>query len=195
VSDAWHIRDASAGVVVPGRFGRQDGTGVKVVRRAGLGLASVTARKGREADLSAALRDLIGVVPPKTPKAVNGKESLIWSGPGQWLLVTGRADGVAPLASKLDGLAAVVDQSDARAVLRLSGARIRETLAKGCLIDLHPRAFKPGDAAQTAIAHIGVQLWQIDDAPAYDLTVARSLIGSFWSWFEASAAEFGYAVE
>ena len=25
----------------------------------------------------------------------------------------------------------------------------------------------------------------------YDLAVARSMAGSFWSWFEESAAEFG----
>ena len=58
-------------------------------------------------------------------------------------------------------------------------------------IDLHPRAFKPGDTAVTCVAHIGVQLWQIDDAPTYEFAVARSLAQSFWHWLEASAAEYG----
>lgn len=194
MSEAWQAHDPLRGVAVAGRYGR-GGDGARVVRRIGLGLATVIACKGRDADLLAALRDLIGVAPPTTPKVAKGKGNLVWSGPGQWLLVTERAGEIAPIALKLAGLAAVSDQSDARAVLRLSGPRIRDALAKGCPIDLHQRAFKTGDAAQTAISHIGVQFWQVDDAPTYDVTVARSMIGSFWSWFDASAAEFGYSVE
>jgi sarcosine oxidase subunit gamma len=36
-----------------------------------------------------------------------------------------------------------------------------------------------------------MQLWQLDDAPTYELAVARSLALSLWHWLEASAAEFG----
>ena len=68
-------------------------------------------------------------------------------------------------------------------------------LAKGCSLDLHPRVFKPGDAATTPIALIDCQLWQIDDTPSYDLAVPSSFAESFWSWLTASAAEYGYAVE
>lgn len=194
MSDAWRAQDASAGVFVPGRYGWAGGPGVHVVRRLQLGLATIIAAKGRNMDLSAALKDAAGVAPPTSPRAATGKASLVWSGPHQWLLTTGRREEIAPIALKLAGLAAFSDQSDARAVLRLSGPRARDVLAKGCPLDLHPRAFKTGDAALTAISHIGVHLWQIDDAPTYDLTVARSLIGSFWSWFDASAAEYGYDV-
>ena len=86
------------------------------------------------------------------------------------------------------------DQSDGRALMRLSGSRVRDLLAKGCPIDLHPRAFKGGDVALTTISHIGVHLWQVDDAPTYDLALMRSMAESFWSWLDASAAEFGYSV-
>ena len=67
-------------------------------------------------------------------------------------------------------------------------------LAKGIAIDLHPRAFKPGDVALTIAAHIGVQLWQVDEAPTYEIAVPRSLAKSLWAWLSASAAEFGYEV-
>ena len=70
----------------------------------------------------------------------------------------------------------------------------RDLLAKGVPIDLHPRAFKPGDAAQTQVAHIGVLIAQIDDAPTYELLAARSFTGSLWSWLEASALEFGLEI-
>jgi heterotetrameric sarcosine oxidase gamma subunit len=99
------------------------------------------------------------------------------------------------LAKQLTGHAAITEQSDSKAVIRISGTRAREVLAKGCSLDLHPRVFKPGDAATTPIALIDCQLWQIDDAPSYDLAVPSSFAESFWSWLTASAAEYGYAVE
>ena len=88
----------------------------------------------------------------------------------------------------------MTDQSDARLVLLLSGPRVRDVLAKGVPVDLHPKAFKPGDVANTIVAHIGVQIDMLDDAPIYQLTAPRSTAGSFWSWLTASAAEFGYEV-
>jgi len=89
--------------------------------------------------------------------------------------------------------AAVSDQSDARLVLRLSGPKLRDVLAKGVPIDLHPNVFKPGDVATTLVAYIGVQLDRIDEA-SFQLTAPRSMAGSLWSWLSASAAEFGYEV-
>jgi sarcosine oxidase subunit gamma len=91
-------------------------------------------------------------------------------------------------------LASISDQSGGRTVLRVSGPRARDVLAKGLPIDLHPRVFAPGSAATSAIALMGVQLWQIDDRPSYDIALFRSLSASFWRWLASSAAEFGYEV-
>ncbi|MGH3851274.1 MAG: sarcosine oxidase subunit gamma, partial [Pseudonocardiaceae bacterium] len=101
---------------------------------------------------------------------------------------------LAQLEAALAGSASLVDQSDGKAVLRIAGPRTRDVLAKGCPLDLHPRVFKPGDAATTAISLIPCQLWQIDEAPTYDIAVASSYAGSFWRWLTASAAEYGYQV-
>ena len=57
--------------------------------------------------------------------------------------------------------------------------------------DLHPRAFKPGDAATTLVAHLPVTLWQTDDRPTYEFAVARSLAQSFWQWLSTAATEYG----
>lgn len=100
---------------------------------------------------------------------------------------------VRTLGARLADLAAVADQSDARGVLRVSGPNMRDTLAKGCLIDLHPRAFRPGDVALTSIAYIAVQLWAVDEA-TFDLAVPRSMAMSFWSWLRAPAASYGVEV-
>jgi Sarcosine oxidase, gamma subunit family len=74
------------------------------------------------------------------------------------------------------------------------GGRARDVLAKGVPIDLHRRVFWAGETAATTVAHIGVQLWQVDEAPTYDLIVPRSLAATFWEWLTESIAEFGYAI-
>jgi len=163
--------------------------------REGLGLALIVARDLNAISLDMALSELVGAASPTKPRVTSGDNAdLIWAGPGRWLLVSERRDIAQIAQRKLGGLAAVTDQTDARAILRLSGPRARDALAKGCLIDLHPRVFAPGDTALTTIAHIGVQLWQVDDGSSFDLAVSRSLAGSFWSWLTAAAAEYGYEI-
>jgi sarcosine oxidase subunit gamma len=123
--------------------------------------------------------------------------ALIGTGPGHWLAIgEGGRQGalISELAAGLAGLASVVDQSHAKAVLRVSGPRVRDALAKGCMLDLDPRTFRPGDAATTEIALIGCLLWQVDEAPTFDLAVGRSYAESFWRWLASSAAEFGTEV-
>ena len=77
---------------------------------------------------------------------------------------------------------------------RLSGPCVRTVLAKGVPLDLHPRAFGPGYAAVTAVAGIGVHLWQLAGEPTYELAVPRGFAASFWRWLAAAAVEFGFAV-
>ena len=183
------------GIARPGRQGRTDITaGIVVAELPAPGLALVTARKGRSPDLLAAAESTFGIALPTTPRrAENGSLACIWSGPDRWLAHRAEAPpgGMEALLAPLAAHAAIVDQSHARALLRISGPRVRDALAKGAAIDLDPRAFRAGDTAMTAVAHIPVQLWQVDEAPTYVLSIARSLAGSFWAWLAASAAEHG----
>ena len=166
---------------------------VSEVREAGL--ATVTARKGRRAALVDAARAAFGVELPSLPRCVEGRDmAFIWSGPDQWLAYRhpAPAGGMeAALAESFAGLASIVDQSHGRTLLRVTGPRVRDALAKGIAIDLHPREFESGHAAVTAVAHIGVHLWQTDDRPTYEFAVPRGFALSFWHWLETSAAEFG----
>jgi len=123
--------------------------------------------------------------------------SFIGYGPGQWLAVSETVANerlARELGDRLRGLASISDQSGGRTVLRMSGPGARAVLAKGLPIDLHPRAFGPGSAATSTISLMGVQIWQVDDAPTYDLAIFRSVSASFWHWLTASAAEFGYEI-
>lgn len=190
---------ALAGVAVPGRFGKPDGEpGVLISERVGLGLATVAARKGQAVALKEAVAEAYGVDLPESSAVAQGPAvSFIGQGPGQWLAVSETLANEAlarDLAQHIAGLASISDQSGGRTVLRVSGKRAREVLAKGLPIDLDPRAFPLGSAATSVISLMGVQLWQLDDTRSYDIAIFRSLSQSFWRWLTASAAEFGYEV-
>lgn len=192
----WRPRGAWDLYANIGRHGRTDGpAGVTITPREGLALASVTAVDGAEEKLAASVQERFGLSLPEPGAALfSGETGLIWSGPGQWLALAPTRRDLDGLGAALTGLAAVADQSDGRAVLRLSGPDARRALEKGVSVDLHPRTFGSGRTAVTAVAHIGVQLWQRDDRPTYEIAVARSFAGSLWSWLEEAAAEFGCEV-
>jgi sarcosine oxidase subunit gamma len=172
---------------------------VTIAERVDVGLATVMARKGQAAALREAVRTTYGVTLPDTARHVAGTSAgFIGTGPGQWLAISERlrnGELATDLARTLNGLASISDQSDGRAVIRIAGPRARDVLAKGLPIDLDPSVFAPGSAATSVISLMGVMLWQVDDAPTYDVAVFRSLAGSFWKWLTDSAAEFGHAVD
>ena len=174
-----HPLSALSGIAVPGRYGRGEGEPSLVITElTGLGLATVACRKGQAAALSAAVRNAYGVDLPASSRVAQGAAvRFIGYGPGQWLAVSEALANEAlasELAAKLQGLASVSDQSGGRTVLRVSGNRARDVLAKGLPLDLDPRAFPLGSAATSAISHIGVQLWQADDMRSYDLGLSKS---------------------
>ena len=192
------MRDVVATAFRPGRTGRSDrAPGLLVRERTEFGLASIVARRGQQTAAATGAAQAFGVALPDRPAAVHGRGvTFIGSGPGQWVALaeasnTGIEDFVgAPLL----GLASVFDQSDSRVLLELSGDKVREVLAKGVAIDLHPRAFKTGDAALTTVSHLALQLWQTSDAPTYRALVVRAFFESFWHWLAASGAEYGVEV-
>jgi methylglutamate dehydrogenase subunit D len=200
VSSALQSKSALDGLAVPGRYGRSSGEpGVVISERLGLGLATMASRKGKAEALKEAAASAYGVQVPSDSRVVQGPHvSFVGYGPGQWLAVSESLANEAlarDLAGKLQGLASISDQSGGRTVLRISGPKAREVLAKGLPIDLDPRAFPLGSAATSAISHMGVQLWQSDGTRSYDVAIFRSVSASFWRWLTASAAEFGYVVE
>src|SRR5690606_35640043 len=71
----------------------------------------------------------------------------------------------------------IADVSANRVTLELSGPKAREVIAKGCGLDLHSRAFRPGQCAQTVLARSQAVIWQIDEAPTYRLLVRPSFAG------------------
>ena len=194
------IPSALAGVAQVGRLGIQTGpVGVIVWERAPFGVAALSVLAGKREALAAAVSSAFGIPLPDPGKRMVGpKLALTGTGPDQWRAeaVDAPADGIeAFLRAALAPHAIVVDQSHAHIIVRLSGPRARELLAAGVSIDLHPRAFTVGDAAQTMVAHIAVSIWQTAPDPVYEIAVPRSLFTSFWRWLEASALRYGLEVQ
>jgi sarcosine oxidase subunit gamma len=192
-------RSALDRVLVPGHYGAEnDAPGVIVSEQSGAALASVMARKGKIAELCARVKERHDIDLPMTPR-VSAKDGtrFIWAGLGRWLVT---APNEAPsafernLRETLAGLASVSNQSDGRAIIRVSGLRARDALAKGVPIDLDPRVFGPDDTAMTVAAHINIHFWQNDPIPTYDIAVFRSLAASFCEWLLDAAAEFAVEI-
>jgi sarcosine oxidase subunit gamma len=189
-----------AGLLKPGRYGARDGAaGVALSERTGFALFVISARANKAREVAAKMASVTGLDLPMEPKRVSKNGfALIGTALGQWLAVAESKEAralPAMLAVALKGLATVVDLSDGKALLRISGPRARDTLAKGCSLDLNPLVFKPGSAGTTPVALIDCVIWQVDETPTYDLAIPTSFAESFCSWLTASAAEYGYTVE
>ncbi len=165
-----------------------------VRERADLAIASVAARKGTREAVAAGIQKAYGLeLPVKAQRVASDRIAFVWNGPDQWLAVAQRGqdrDLERELKSLLGPLASITDQSDARVVVTVSGLNVRDVLAKGLPIDLHPREFRSGSVAITHASHIGIVTWQTDDAPTYDICLFRSYASSFMHWLKDAAGEF-----
>jgi sarcosine oxidase subunit gamma len=101
---------------------------------------------------------------PRTPNTVweDGPRAALWLGPDEWLILGppgSQGDIVHELEAALDGThRSVVDVSDNRVALEISGPRVRDLLAKGCALDLDPPAWGVGRCAQTMLGRAQVIL-------------------------------------
>jgi sarcosine oxidase subunit gamma len=137
---------------------------------------------------------LVVALPEAGRSVIGPAGNVLWLGPDEFLIVTEPEREIAVAASLLSALrgrrAAVIDISDSRTIIALSGVHARDVLAKGCGIDLHPRSFAPGQCTQTSLAKARVALYQLDDAPTYHILVERSHAEYLWLWLADAAAEF-----
>jgi sarcosine oxidase subunit gamma len=153
-------------------------------------LAAVSLTAWDREAAAAALRDTLGLMLPDAGRWTVAQDIVaVWLGPNHWAL---QREGTTPLLPEIVRIvgdhAGLIDLTDARAVLRLTGPAAREILSALLPIDLHPRGFAPGRAATTVTSHLTVQLRQIDAAPTYELSVGRSFAGSLWRALELAGA-------
>lgn len=120
---------------------------------------------------------------------------IVWAGPDDWFVISANRTPsalCALLREHLQGLhTAVTDVSSGYRVLRLRGSAVREALAQGCPLDLHPRAFKVGQSAGSVFFKASVWLWQTDDAPTFEVLVRRSFSEYVWEMLQRGSRESG----
>ena len=139
----------------------------------------------------------MGVALPLKPCTIseNGLVRVVWVGPDDWFIVgpSGQPEAIAlRLREALSGMHhAVTDVSSGYTVLHLSGRPVRDVLAQGCPLDLHPRAFERGACAGSHFFKASIWLWQTDEAPVYELLVVRSYMDYVWLMLERACAECG----
>jgi sarcosine oxidase subunit gamma len=143
-----------------------------------------------------AVSAVLGVTPPTRPNTwVRGAVGdVIWLAPDEWLVISGL---VAPQALEAELRAAVtphggaaVDVSAQRLKLVLHGAHVRDILAKGCALDLHPSVFPPGSCAQTTVSRAGVVLLAGEEPNEVTLLVRQSFVIYLADWIIDAAQEY-----
>ncbi|HUI17128.1 MAG TPA: sarcosine oxidase subunit gamma family protein [Alphaproteobacteria bacterium] len=194
-------RSALAAVLHAGDFGTvpASGPGILLSERRGLAMVQLAADDAAYAGAAARIQTTLGLELPRQPNraVVAGARTALWTGPGRVLLVAAEAERLEEaLQQALLGVdVAVTPLSHARSVIRLSGPRVRDLLAKGCGLDFHARAFAPGSAVQSSYAQINVLLVALDEAPSVDLYVARGFAVALWEHLLDGALEYGCRVE
>ncbi|QKC86561.1 sarcosine oxidase subunit gamma family protein [Mesorhizobium sp. NZP2077] len=196
---SWNARSPIDRALVAGPYGARGDVGVALTEIRNFDLVQVMARRGKAAEMAEAAKARFGVAAPETPKAVQTPDAtLIWSGPDQFFVLSkGGKHSIGTLPQAFASSASLSDQSHARVLISVSGAKARAILAKLSSIDLHPGAFPVSTAAATSMDHTSVTLWRGDDRDGlavFNLLVFATFAESLWHTMLDSAAEYGVAI-
>lgn len=128
----------------------------------------------------------------------NDTMRLVWVGPDDWFVMGPKGEAPAIEARLRQALAgqhfAVTDVSSGYTVLHLSGQPVRDVLAQGCPLDLHPKVFGSGSAAGSLFFKASVWLWQTEATPVYEVLVRNSFRDYVWLMIERSSLECGLVI-
>lgn len=130
-------------------------------------ITSVQPFNGQEAAVNKTLKAAHGLGFPAPNRAIaKGAARILWTGRGQAFLLN--ADPT-PLA----GLAALTDQTDAWATLRLTGVGADQALARLVPVDLRAAVFGPGCAIRTGLGHMMSVIAAVDNG--FEIMTFRSM--------------------
>jgi sarcosine oxidase, subunit gamma len=168
--------------------------GVQITPRPFVAMADL--RVDPAGSAAAAVAAYLDVALPTGPSTYAESETAtaIWLGPDEWLITSPfrtPEELETGLREAVSGEGSVVDVSAQRTTLRLRGEHVRDLLSGGCAIDLHPRVFLRGAAAQTLLGQAGVVLMALDDTGThYQIVVRSSFAGYVTSWLLDAATEY-----
>ncbi|MXU65470.1 sarcosine oxidase subunit gamma [Oceanomicrobium pacificus] len=144
-----------------------------------------------DAAVATAVKAATGADLPDRRRISAAKEQrLLWMSPDELLILTDHGaapDLVKRLSTELTGQhALVLDLSDARSRIRLSGQGVREVLAKGAPVDLAPGRFEPGEVRRTRIGQIAAAFWLLSETEA-EVICFRSVAPFLFDWLSTAA--------
>lgn len=171
--------------------------GITVAETRSFQLVLVLARRGQAAAMRKTAKTQFGTDPGEDAKTVAGKNRslMIWSGPDQFYVLTpeAKAKPLSRLQNAFSKSASLSDQSNGRSLIRISGPRVRDCLAKMLSIDLHSDVLPAGCTAATQMAHMAVNVWR-DDDDTFNILVFTSFAESLWRTILDQGAEYGIDV-
>ncbi len=139
---------------------------------------------------------VLGVEAPTEANTVidAGDHRIYWLGPDEWLIVTPAGQQTLlgnDLKAALDGVfCSVVDNSSGLTMVHVTGDSAAALLATDCPLDLHPRAFKPGQCAQTRLARAGMTISPLADGTGFEVIIRRSFADYLLRWLQDAAVAF-----
>jgi sarcosine oxidase, subunit gamma len=146
-----------------------------------------------------AVKSVLGFDLPKAPRssASWGDLKALWLSTDQWLILCTRSK-MAVLLSELNTAlgkihSLAVDVSDMRAIIRLEGEGVRETVMKGSSLDLISDDYKAGTVRRMRFAEIAALLHVVEEN-VIDIYVFRSYAEYTWA-FLLKAARKGAEVK
>jgi len=130
--------------------------------------------------------------------SVSGDRRALWLGPDESLLICSVQDAAElhrTLSTQLTGQHFQLTLlSDALAVYDLNGPYVRDILAKGCALDLHFSAFRPGHCAQSSLDRAAVTL-MCEAENSFRLICRTSFADYVKTWLKDAAIEYGYEIK
>jgi len=135
-------------------------------------------------------------LPGPLQSAEQGKLSVRWIAPDEWLLVVpgDKAFGIErELREAMDGHYAIVNVSGGQTVLTLNGAKAREVLMKSVPYDVHDRNFPVGKVVTTVFAKSQAVIRRTGEE-SWELVIRRSFADYIWLWLQDACAEYGLVV-
>lgn len=163
---------------------------VRVTEAGVHGMVTLRGDLGSEA-LAKAVKSAVGLAVPGPLSISNGaKGAVAWMSPDELLLMVKYDQAEAAVAKLSKALAdehhLAVNVSDARAVFTLSGAGLRDVLAKGTPADVSEAAFKPGVIRRSQLGLVAAAFWMTSEAEA-TVVCFRSVGEYMYNWLCTAA--------
>ena len=147
--------------------------------------------------ISAAVKAAAGCNLPSSANQFQsaGERRVVWLSPDEYLLLC-EPSKEKSLQDTLRSIIktnhfAITDVSDSLCALSLSGPAVRDVIAKGCSLDLHPSKFAAGTCAQSLLSLAAVTLMALSH-DTFIVICRTSFAPYVHDWLVDASMEYGY---